>query len=92
MPTPLVLIAVTLAALAFQAHVFIDSMPLYLRYVAAVELPLLAPVFWVGFNLALLPFSLAARRWSAARVIAVGTALAAMAAVRRASRPASRSW
>ncbi len=80
-PTPLVLIAVALAALAFQAHVFIDSMPLYLRYVAAVELPLLAPVFWVGFNLALLPFSLAARRWSAARVIAVGTALAALAAV-----------
>ena len=81
MPTPLVLIAVTLAALAFQAHVFIDSMPLYLRYVAAVELPLLAPVFWVGFNLALLPFSLAARRWPAGRLIAAGTALAALAAV-----------
>jgi hypothetical protein len=75
-----VLVAVGLAALAFQAHVFIDSAPLYLRHAAAIELPLLAPVFWVGFNLALLPFSLAARRWPTARVLVAATVLAAVAA------------
>jgi Major Facilitator Superfamily len=79
-PTALVLVTVALAALAFQVHVFIDSSPLYLRHAAAIELPLLAPVFWVGFNLALLPFSLAARRWPAARVLVAATVLAAAAA------------
>lgn len=80
-PTPLVLVAVGVAALAFQAHVFIDSGPLYLRHATASELPMLAPTFWIGFNLALLPFTLAARRWPTMRVMVAATVLAALAAV-----------
>ena len=79
-PTPLVLVAIGVAALAFQAHVFIDSGPLYLRHAAASELPVLAPTFWIGFNLALLPFTLAARRWPTTRVMVAATVLAAFAA------------
>ena len=79
-PTPLVLVAVGVAALAFQAHVFIDSGPLYLRLASAPDLPLLAPTFWVGFNLALMPFTLAARRWPTTRVMVGATVLAAVAA------------
>ena len=77
---PLFLVAVGLAALAFQVHVFIDSGPLYLRHAPAVQLPMLSPVFWIGFNLALLPASWAARRWPTARVMAVATIVAAAGA------------
>jgi hypothetical protein len=79
-PVSLVLVAVGLAALAFQVHVFIDSAPLYLRHAAAIDLPKLAPAFWIGFNLALLPASLAARRWPTHRVMVGATVLAAVAA------------
>jgi hypothetical protein len=79
-PAPLVLVAVGVAALAFQVHVFIDSTPLYLRHAVATELPALAPTFWIGFNLALLPFTLAARRWPTVRVMIAATVLAAVAA------------
>jgi len=79
-PTPLVLIAVGVAALAFQVHVFIDSAPLYLRHAAPTDLPILSPTFWIGFNLALLPFTWAARRWPTARVMVGATILAAGAA------------
>lgn len=56
------LAAAALAALAFQAHVHLAQAPLYLRHAAAAELPALLPVFWIGFNLALWPAGLLARR------------------------------
>jgi len=71
--------AALLGALAFQVHVFIDSAPLYKAHAPATSLPLLTPVFWIGFNVAMLPLSLAARRWPSMRLMA-GAALLAAAA------------
>ena len=61
-------------------HVFIDSAPLYLRLATPEQMPMLSPVFWIGFNLGLLPLSLAAKRWPAARVMGASALVAAAAA------------
>jgi hypothetical protein len=61
-------------------HVFIDSAPLYLRLAKPDQMPLLSPVFWIGFNLGLLPLSLAAKRWPPARVMGAAALVAAAAA------------
>jgi Major Facilitator Superfamily len=79
-PAPVVIVAALLAALAFQVHVFIDSAPLYLRLAKPEQMPTLSPVFWIGFNLGLVPLSLAAKRWPAARVMGASALLAAAAA------------
>ena len=78
-PAPVVIAAALLAALAFQVHVFIDSAPLYLRLATPDQMPSLSPVFWIGFNIGLVPLALAAKHWSATRVMG-GTALVAAAA------------
>ena len=78
-PTPLFIAAAMFAALAFQVHVFIDSAQLYTRLAGAAALPSLLPLFWVGFNLAMFPFSLACRRWTAPRVMAAAAVVAACA-------------
>ena len=41
---------------------------------------LLSPLFWIGFNLGLVPLSLAAKRWPPARVMGVAALVAAAAA------------
>ena len=79
-PAPVVIVAALLAALAFQVHVFIDSAPLYLRLASPEQMPTLSPVFWIGFNLGLLPLSLAAKRWRPARVMGAAALVAAAAA------------
>ena len=79
-PAPAVIAAALFAALAFQVHVFIDSGPLYLRLSTADRMPLLSPVFWIGFNLGLLPLSLAAKRRPPARVMGASALVAAGAA------------
>ncbi len=75
------LIAAVLAATAFQLHTFINSTPLYLRFAGAAELQWLAPVFWVGFNLVMLPASWASRRFGAWRVMAAAGLAAAIASL-----------
>jgi len=74
-------LAAVLVALAFQVHVFLNSSALYLRYAKPTDLPSLAPVFWVGFNLALWPGGLAARRWGPVAVMIAGSAAAAAASL-----------
>jgi len=76
-PIPAFLFAALLAAAAFQYHANIASAPLYLRHAAAADLPWLMPVFWVGFNLALLPASLLTKRLGGLPVMAAGVLLAA---------------
>lgn len=70
------LLACVIGALAFQWHHAISSGALALRHVAAADLPWLLPVFWVGFNLCLLPAGLMARRLGAASTMAIGAELA----------------
>ncbi|WP_395699389.1 hypothetical protein [Aquabacterium sp.] len=74
------LLAALLAACAFQLQANIVQAPLYLRQAPPSQLPWLMPLFWGGFNLALLPASLATRRWGGLPVMAVGAAGAALAA------------
>lgn len=71
------LAAAALATLAFQLHVFFNSSGLYLKHGGAANLQHLAPVFWVGFNLALWPASLATRRWGALSVMGTAALVAA---------------
>jgi hypothetical protein len=73
------LAAVVLAALAFQAHVFVASAPLYRAAGGAPWLAHLLPVFWIGFNLALWPAGAAVRRAGVPRAMAWGAAAAALA-------------
>jgi hypothetical protein len=75
--------ACLLAAASFQAHVFLVSAPLYLRHVAASELPNWMPIFWVGFNLALWPAGRWAKKvgspWAFANGALLGTLAVALA-------------
>jgi hypothetical protein len=65
------------AACAFQAHVFLASGPLYQRLATPSQLMQLAPVFWIGFNLALWPAGLAAKRFGTLPPMAVAGVIAA---------------
>lgn len=73
------LVAAVLAAIAFQVHVFLNSTPLYLRHANSGDIPQLAPVFWIGFNLGLWPASLAIKRHGGIAVTAAAGLTAAVA-------------
>jgi hypothetical protein len=72
-------LAVLLLALGFQIHFSINSAPAWLRVASAAELPWLMPVFWIGFNLAVLPATFLPRRYGGMRVMAVAAGLGAIA-------------
>ena len=80
-PAPIFIVAAVFAALAFQVHVFIDSAPLYLRQASAAQLPTLLPVFWIGFNIGMVPMAFAVKRWPAPRVMATAAVAAALGSV-----------
>ena len=71
-------VAVLLAATGFQLHFSINSAPAWQRFAAASELPWLMPVFWIGFNLAVLPATLLAKHRGGARVMVGGAASGAL--------------
>ena len=73
-------VAAVLVSVAFQGHVFLNSAPLYLKFAPPADLPSLAPVFWIGFNLGLMPAGALARRAGGWSVMAVGALVAAAAA------------
>ncbi len=75
------LLAALLAAAAAQVHANLVAAPLYLRHAPASMLPMLLPVFWAGFNLALMPASVAVRRFGALPVMAIGVLVAAACSV-----------
>ena len=81
------LAACVAGALAFQWHQSVSSAPLLLRHATPEELPALMPVFWVGFNLCLLPASLMCKRLGAASVMAMGAELAMLAVAGAALAP-----
>lgn len=70
------LAACVVGALAFQWHHSISSSALALRMARAEDLPWLLPVFWVGFNLSLVPAGLLTRKLGAAPTMAIGAELA----------------
>lgn len=74
------LAAVLLLGLAFQVHFSLNSARLFLRHAQPGDLPYLMPVFWVGFNVCMLPATLATRRYGGAAVAAAGALAAALGA------------
>ena len=73
------LLAALLAALAFQIHFPFNAAPQFLRVATAGDLPHLMPLFWVGFNLMVLPASMWATRFGAMQVMAAGAVVGAVA-------------
>lgn len=76
---PIFLAAMALAGIAFQVHFSLNSAPGYLRHATPADLEWLMPVFWVGFNLCVLPMSLAVTRWGEFRVLTAGAAVGGVA-------------
>ncbi len=76
---PSFLIVVALAALGFQIHFSLNSAPQYLRYAAPADLSQLMPLFWVGFNLAILPLTWILRRQGEFKVLAAGAVIGTIA-------------
>jgi hypothetical protein len=73
--------AVLLFAIGFQVHFAINSAPSYLRFARAEDLPKLMPVFWIGFNLAILPATLLPKRFGGAIVMAAAGFLGIVALI-----------
>jgi len=80
-PIPAFLLVAALAGLGFQVHFSLNAAPQYLRFAKPADLEHLMPVFWIGFNLCVLPLTLAIRRYGEFRVLAAGAAAGAAAAV-----------
>lgn len=74
------LIAVLLLGLGFQIHFSLNTPSLFLRHAPQTELPYLIPIFWVGFNLIMLPASILTKHLGGLPVAAGGALLAALAA------------
>lgn len=67
-----------LAGLGFQVHYSINTAPAWLRFVKAEELPQLMPVFWIGFNVAILPATWLPKRFGGFAMLAAGAAVGAL--------------
>ncbi len=68
-------LAVLLLALGFQVHFAVNSAPGYLRFASPDQLPELMPLFWIGFNVALLPATLLPKWFGGPSAMFVGAAL-----------------
>jgi hypothetical protein len=55
-------LAMVTLALGYQIHFAIESGPLFLHFAKPQDLEWLMPVFWIGFNVAMVPASVIARR------------------------------
>ncbi len=72
-------VATLVLALGYQLHAFVGSAPLYLRFAKPTDLELLLPVFWIGFNIAMLPASLLTKRFGGLAVMGAGGLAGALA-------------
>ena len=82
-----IFIALLVMAVGFQIHFSLNSAPRYLKFAPAAELPLLMPVFWIGFNLMMFPASMAVKRIGAADLLTVAAALGALGTLASAFAP-----
>jgi MFS family permease len=72
-------LALIVLALGYQLHFAINSGPLFLRFAKPADLEYLMPVFWIGFNLAMLPASLYTQRFGAYTMMGGAAVLGALA-------------
>lgn len=78
-PVFLFFLAVLLVGVGFQIHFSLNAAALYLRLAKADQLQYLMPVFWIGFNVLMLPASAATRRYGGVAVASAGALVAALA-------------
>ena len=71
--------ALLLMGIGFQVHFALNSAPQYLRVASAPELPYLMPVFWIGFNLAMLPAGGLVKRLGDLQAMSLAAAAGALA-------------
>ncbi|HYC46146.1 MAG TPA: MFS transporter [Burkholderiales bacterium] len=74
------LIAALLVGIGFQIHFSLNTAGQYLKLAKPDQLPYLMPVFWIGFNVLMLPASLATKRYGGIAVACAGAVIAAIAA------------
>jgi hypothetical protein len=74
------LLGVALLGLGFQAHFALNAAPGFLKFAKPADLDVLMPVFWIGFNLLMLPATLLAGRYGGLAVMALGALVGAAAA------------
>ncbi|MBV8792555.1 MAG: MFS transporter [Pseudolabrys sp.] len=72
-------LALIVLALGYQLHFAINSAPLFLRFAKPSDLEYLMPIFWIGFNLAMLPASRYTDRIGAYPMMGVAALLGALA-------------
>lgn len=74
-------IAILVFGVGYQVHFALNSAPLFLRFAAPETLPMLMPVFWVGFNLMMFPASVATKKFGGFRVMGLAGLAGALALV-----------
>jgi hypothetical protein len=79
-PVALFLFSVALLGFGYQVHFALNAAPNFLRYALPADLEYLMPVFWIGFNLLILPASFITRRIGGLAMMAVGAAVGGLAA------------
>lgn len=68
------------AGIGFQIHFSVNAAPAYLKLAKPADLEHLMPVFWIGFNLLVLPATFAVQRYGGMAVMVAGTLVGAAAA------------
>ena len=79
-PMLLFLTGIALAGIGFQIHFSLNSAGYFLRFAKPADLEHLMPVFWIGFNLLVLPATLITKRFGAVAIMAAGAFIGAIAA------------
>jgi MFS family permease len=72
-------LALLLMGVGFQVHFALNSAPHYLRLASPSDLAYLMPVFWVGFNLAMLPSGGVVKRLGELQAMSIAAALGSLA-------------
>lgn len=75
----LFLVAITLLGFGFQIHFSLNTAPLFLKFAKPADLEHLMPVFWIGFNLLMLPGTILTTRYGGLWVMAAGGVVGALA-------------
>ena len=76
---PLFYVALLLMAVGFQVHFSLNSPPRYLQFAAPGQLAWLMPVFWIGFNAAMLAGPALVKRLGALESMALAGGIGALA-------------
>ena len=72
-------LALIVLALGYQLHFAINSAPIFLHFAKPADLEYLMPIFWIGFNLAMLPASLVVPRSGAFPMMGIAALLGGLA-------------